>query len=80
MKTVSEYKKHLAYKLIELRKARQLTQAQISKQLDINIRAYQYYESAKSPREPLLETIIKIATYYDISIDWLLGMKPFKNN
>lgn len=80
MKIVSEYKKHLAYKLIEIRKARQLTQAAISKQIGIGIRMYQYYESVKDTRLPSLGTIIKIATYYDISIDWLLGMKPFKNN
>lgn len=80
MKIVSEYKKHLAHNLKELRKDKQLTQQQISKQMNIDIKLYQDYECAKDTREPSLDTIIKIAEYYNVSIDWLLGMKTLENN
>lgn len=75
MKNVSEHKKHLAYKLKELRKAKQLTQAQISKHLNIGIRTYQYYECEKSAREPSLENTIILAKYLNVSIGYLLGIR-----
>ena len=53
-----------------LRKYQHLTQAEIAKELNINQRTYSQYETGTT--EPNLETLKKIATFFDVSIDYLL--------
>lgn len=57
--------------LKELRKADNLTQEEISKKLNIAKSTYCGYELGIS--EPSLETLIKLADYYDVSLDYLVG-------
>ena len=60
-----------ARRLIELRKARQLTQAELAEKLGMSTSGIAYYEAtAKNPR---LATIEKIAEFFGVSPDYLLS-------
>ena len=59
-----------------LRKKAGLTQEEISKILNVNQRTYSGYETKFS--EPNLETLIKLANYYNVSLDYLVG-REFNN-
>lgn len=56
--------------LIKLRKENKKTQEDIAKLLGITRPAYTAYESGK--RQPDYESLIKLSTYYNCSIDYLL--------
>lgn len=53
-----------------LRKKASLTQKEMSAQIGIRRPAYGAYEEGRS--EPCMDTLIKIADYYDITIDDLI--------
>ena len=57
-------------KLKELRKKENRTQEDISKYLNISTMNYSRYENGKI--EPNIKTIIKLADYFKVSIDYLL--------
>jgi len=61
----------LGKRLAELRKARKLTQADLSKMLGIHRGTYANYEAGK--REPDNETLQKLADFFEVTTDWLLG-------
>jgi transcriptional regulator with XRE-family HTH domain len=63
----------LGKKLKELRKAYNLTQEEIANKLEISRVNYTRYENDKV--RPDYETIIKIADFYDISLDELFYRK-----
>lgn len=46
-------------------------QKEITKELEINLRTWQNYEHGDA--EPDIETLIKIADYFEVSIDYLTG-------
>ncbi len=54
----------------ELREDRDLTQTEISKLLNISQVAYSYYELNK--RNIPLETLCKLADFYNVSLDYIL--------
>ncbi len=58
-------------RLKQTRKKRNYTQKNIADYLGIAERAYQNYEYGN--REPNLETLIKLANYLDVSLDFLSG-------
>ena len=58
-------------RLKKLRKERGLNQSALAKQLDISVSAYGNYELDQ--RDPSIETLIKLADFYNVSIDYLLG-------
>lgn len=60
-------------KLKELRIAENLTQEQLAKNLNISRVSYTRYETDKV--RPDYETLIKIADYYDISLDEIFDRK-----
>ena len=62
----------LAQHLKELREERNKTQKEIADFLKITVRSYQRYES--NEREPKIETIKKIAIYYNVTLDYLAGL------
>lgn len=64
-------------RLKELRKARALTQRDIADMLGVNRTTYTKYESDAS--EPPLETLYKLADYFDVSLDYLLEKSDIKN-
>ncbi len=56
-------------KLKELRKQHGLTQEELSNYLGIKLSTYKQYETDRT--EPNIDTLIKLANYYDISLDFL---------
>jgi len=60
-------------RLKELRKDCKVTQLQIAEYLGVSRPTYTRYENGE--REPNIETIIKIAKYFNISIDYLFGIE-----
>lgn len=63
----------LAERMRELRKERNLRQEHIAVALDISMSAYCNYEQGK--REPTASVLERMADYYDVSVDYLLGRK-----
>ncbi|MDE5556240.1 MAG: helix-turn-helix domain-containing protein [Ruminococcus sp.] len=62
--------------LKELRKSKGLSQAFFSKMFDISSAAYQKYEYGTA--EPPFDTLCKLADFYGVSTDYLLGRTPVK--
>lgn len=58
-------------RLIELREKNNLSQAQAAKEFSVVVRAYQRYEYGE--REPRLSTLVRIADFYGVSLDYLAG-------
>lgn len=58
-------------KLKELRKENHLTQNDVAKVLNVNQRTYSGYELGLS--EPNIQSLIKLAELYHVSLDELLG-------
>jgi len=58
-------------RLRELRASKNVTQKQIAESIGLSERAYQYYELAE--REPTVGTINKLADFFEVSTDYLLG-------
>ena len=58
-------------RLKELRKQANLTQNDLANLLNTKQQTYQRYEIETS--EPNLETLCKLADYYNVSIDYLIG-------
>ena len=63
----------LGKKLKELRHENNLTQKQLADILKINSVTYLHYE--KDQREPPLSLLAEIALFYEVSVDYLLGLK-----
>lgn len=62
--------------LTVLRKENKLSQEQIAEKINISQRAYAHYE--KGDRQPNIETMIKLADYYKVSLDYLTGRYEIK--
>lgn len=60
-------------KLKEIRIKNKITQTQVAKDLQMANSTYNGYEKGTS--EPNIETIIKIANYFKVSVDELLGIE-----
>jgi len=58
-------------KMEELRKQQGLTQANVAEVLGMTQQQYQLYESGK--REILLHLMIKLADFYGVSMDYIVG-------
>lgn len=67
---------NLTVQLKGLRKAKKVTQKAVAENINIAIRAYQYYESGE--REPTLSILIALADYFDVSLDYLVGRSEIK--
>lgn len=60
----------------DLREDSDLSQKQISKILNISQRCYSHYETGT--RNIPLEQLIRLADYYNISLDYLVGRSNVK--
>lgn len=60
-------------RLKELREDRDLTQNEVAKILNISQRAYSHYETGN--RTIPLQLLVKLADYYDTSVDYILKRK-----
>lgn len=61
----------LSERLIDLRIEHGYNQDDVAAELNVSSSGYGYYEQGRN--EPSLETIYKIACFYQVSIDYLLG-------
>lgn len=61
----------LSNNLYKLRKEKGLTQEEAAKCVDVVFRSYRRYEAGE--REPVASTLIKIANFYGVTIDYLVG-------
>ena len=59
------------YRLKYLRESELLTQKQIADRIFCGQRAYAYYESEQ--RDIPTQTLIRLADFYDVSVDYILG-------
>lgn len=60
--------------MLEPRRGAGLTQKQVADALDIHSVTYLHYE--KDQREPPLELVVRLAAFFDVTTDWLLGVEP----
>lgn len=54
-----------------LREEKGLTQEKIARTIDMPLRSYNRLESDGAKAH--YDTLMKIADYYDVSVDWLMG-------
>lgn len=66
---------NLGMRLKELREEKGFTQKQFAAILGINSVTYLHYE--KEQREPPLSLLADIAKYYNVSVDYLLGLTDY---
>ncbi len=64
-------------RLRELRKEKGLTQIELAKILNVSDRSVGFYETGE--RDPDTETLKKLADYFDVTIDYLLGRSDIRN-
>lgn len=64
-------------KLKELRVLNQKTQLEVAKNINITQFTYSNYETGKT--EPTIEVLIKLADYYNVTLDYLVG-RPYSND
>ncbi len=62
-------------KLKLLRKKRGLTERQLGECLNFSNQSVSFWENGE--REPKLDTLIAIAKFFDVSVDYLLGISEF---
>ena len=58
-------------RLTELKLTRNLLQKDIASAVGLSLRAYQYYE--RGDREPTSSTLVALADYFNVSLDYLVG-------
>lgn len=61
----------------ELRKQKGMTQASLAKVLKVSDRTVGFYENGD--RDPDTDTLIKLADFFDVSVDYLLGHSDIRN-
>lgn len=59
--------------LKELRKQKSLSQTDLSKIIGVSVQAYQKYEYGTA--EPTFDSLCKLADFYGVTTDYLLGRK-----
>ncbi len=62
-------------RLLEQRKLQHLTQCQVAKYLNIAQPSYIRYENGTA--EPSIDTLIKLADLFDVTIDYLVGRTEY---
>lgn len=61
----------LSENLLQLRKAKKMTQTEAAEAIGIVMRTYRRYETGE--REPVASILIKMADFYGVTIDYLVG-------
>lgn len=67
----------LSQRLTQLREEKQLTKKELAFYLKIDQSTYGKYELSK--REPDYETLLKLADFFSVSVDFLLGHSNIRN-
>lgn len=60
-----------AERIIQLKTERNLLQKDIAAAIGLSVRGYQYYE--KGQKEPTLAVLVRLADFFDVSLDYLVG-------
>lgn len=68
-----EYRKFLSKRIYELRKQKGLTQSQLGKEVGLSHKSISTIESEDSSTS--IEKLILLAKFFDVSTDYLLGLK-----
>lgn len=63
-------------RILALRDERKLSQVALAKEVGITSRTYQRYEAGE--REPMLSTLVRMADFYGVSMDYLAGRTDTK--
>ena len=66
-----------AEQLKTLRKKNSLTQKELAEKVGVKQNSYANWENGN--REPNIEMLVRIADYFDVSLDYLLGRKRERN-
>jgi transcriptional regulator with XRE-family HTH domain len=61
----------MGYRLRELRLSRQISQEEVARHIGITRSAYSHYEI--NNRQPVYDTLIKLAAYFDVTLDYIIG-------
>ena len=64
--------KVFAERLLELRKEKGISQAKLAKDLQVSYAVICYWETDRS--EPTAPNLVKLANYFGVSVDYLLGI------
>lgn len=64
-------------RLKAIRKSRGFTQQAVADKLNLSLRSYQRYEAKNGFCDPPLDTLVRIADLFNVSIDWLLGRDEY---
>lgn len=67
---------NMGERLRELRLARGISQEEVARHIGITRSAYSHYEI--NNRQPVYETLIKLADFFDVSLDYIIGGNPPK--
>lgn len=65
-------------RLRDLREDKDLNQSQVAQVLNITQQQYQLYETGK--REIKFNQVIKLALFYDVTIDYIAGLTKTKRS
>ncbi len=65
--------------LKKLRTSKNLSQSDMAEILDVSLSSYQKYERDKNCITPSLDVLMRIADFYNVSLDYLLGREPAPN-
>ncbi|MDO6353983.1 helix-turn-helix transcriptional regulator [Caloramator sp. CAR-1] len=64
-------------RLKELRKEKMITQAKLAEEIGVTPQNISYFEKG---REPSYDILIKLADYFKVTTDYLIGRSPYKTN
>ncbi|WP_373233473.1 helix-turn-helix domain-containing protein [Cohnella sp.] len=62
---------NMGQRLRELRLRRKISQEEVARHIGITRSAYSHYEI--NNRQPVYETLIKLAAFFDVSLDYIIG-------
>jgi len=65
----------MSERLKQLRKEKGVKQIEVAQAIGVTLSAYSNYE--QGIREPSIDIIKKLCRYFDISADYLLGLKDY---
>ena len=67
----------LSKNLLALRKKRGLSRESVARALEISSKTYERYE--KNERDPTAPLMVKLAGFYGVTLDQLVGLAPLPN-
>ena len=68
---LEKFMQNLSERLLLLRKEKNLNQEDLLEPFDLSVRTYRRYETGE--REPTVSTLWKMADFYGVSVDYLIG-------